>query len=114
MSGKSVARLAIVAVVAFVLCAAASVTARACIDCWPVYYEPLYAKPSNWVTVGNYDPGAGDTVWVNSYIGPNGSIVTNRWYVLPGDAPNPTVQPHACCPVGPYYISGDGGTLLLY
>lgn len=96
----------------FVAIAAVAVVAVACEDCWPIYDEEMSIKPSNWVTVGQYDPSFGDTVWTRTVV-VNQHLYTTRWYVYHGDDAGKYTAP-SCCPVGPHYITGDGNYILLY
>lgn len=81
--------------------------ARACADCWPVYYEIMTMKPSNWVTVGQYQPG--DVVWRKTT-----NFVSSRWYVMDAGDPSQLYQPDPCCADGPYFIDNYGGLFSPY
>lgn len=85
--------------------------ARACEDCWPVYYEVLYNAPSNWVTVGQYQPG--DWVWIRSQ-NVGGYSYYTQWFVMEANDPGWWDQPHPCCNVGPWFITEEGGLYLIW
>lgn len=89
-------------------------TAQACMDCWPdppVYYEVLSIRPSNWVTVGNYQPG--DWVWIRTMYTGSG-IYDTGWYVMEASDPDWWDQPHPCCSNGPWFITEQGGLYLIW
>lgn len=86
-------------------------TAQACMDCWPSYYEVLYIKPSNWLTVGQYQPG--DWVWIKT-VNSGGQLYDTRWYVMYADDPNWFEQPDPCCSNGPWFVTEQGGLYLIW
>lgn len=103
MNKRGILLLMVVIVVGIATTCVVAPKANACEDCWPgPYYTVMHYKPSNWVTVGGYQPG--DAVFRGGVSGP--------WYVVPGAEHNSQAPFPECCPDGAYFVTEAGGLFL--